>query len=385
VRRVEAPPREPADSAAARRLAWRLAIGFVIASLLLMTFPGRVALFLLHLIWPPALPTPLALVSPAPHVRRVAFPSPSGRRLVAEIYRPGAGRSPFPGLMVHTPATRPGLANPQLRRLLAGLARLGYVALAAFPEGHPIPYASEADLDDAAAVLAFLGRLPEVDATRTIAAGFSYGAGPLLLAIARRHPAEPPQRVLLLGGYADLEEFFRFATTGAYRFRDHAGRFPPHPYVREMATRTALAWIPADQRPRLLPTGAIVLPPDSTPLARTVVELLINRDPVRFDELYARLPRRLRERVAAMSPVHVAPAIRRPVHLLHPRDDPYVPYTESLRLWAALPPESRAQLALPGGLGHGLPTRREWRRPRALIGALRVVYSFCRRALEPPP
>ncbi|MDP7384527.1 MAG: hypothetical protein QF593_00670, partial [Nitrospinota bacterium] len=69
--------------------------------------------------------------------------------------------------------------------------------------------------------------------------------------------------------------------------------------------------------------------------ARRVLDLMENRDPGRFDELYEAQDPALRERLEAWSLREVIPRIRAPLYILHGRADPFIPPEESVRLAAA--------------------------------------------------
>ncbi len=71
--------------------------------------------------------------------------------------------------------------------------------------------------------------------------------------------------------------------------------------------------------------------------AMTLFRLLSNRDPARFDELYAGLPAVIRSTVEALSPLHAAPRLRAPVEIATAPRDTYFPVAESRALVAASP------------------------------------------------
>src|SRR3989442_6933136 len=63
----------------------------------------------------------------------------------------------------------------------------------------------------------------------TGAVGFSYSAGPVLLALDREESARPGDFAVLFGGYDDLVDVVRFLTTGRHRDlgSDYGGGGPP--------------------------------------------------------------------------------------------------------------------------------------------------------------
>ena len=72
--------------------------------------------------------------------------------------------------------------------------------------------------------------------------------------------------------------------------------------------------------------------------ARAVHDVLINEDPRRTSGLARRLPERIRQRLAVVSPTAVADGLSDvPVVAMHSRDDPVIPHGELRRLGAAVP------------------------------------------------
>jgi pimeloyl-ACP methyl ester carboxylesterase len=357
----------------------------------LLTFSGRLLLFLLSLVWPADLPSPMVLLSARPLVRRTDIPSPSGRRLLVDTYFPrapgrrGAGGGQYPGVLLLSPASRDGLANPALKRLADGLARLGYVVMLPFPGGEAIPHISGADIADARGALTHFLEIPELDASRSLGVGMSYGSGPLLLAVAELSPLKRPSRLMTLGGYADLREFLRFATTGSFASGAYRGQRTPDPYVRDVLGQSLLAWADAGDRPLLRPVVESHLtsqPPDLSPAGQQLAALFLNRDAKRFDALYAALPPSVRSNIEAMSLPGRLGGVKAPVYVLHPADDDYVPPSEARRLWEALPQAARGELLLLPSLGHDLPGREQMRRqPVALLKTLWRTYRFLNRVL----
>jgi len=85
---------------------------------------------------------------------------------------------------------------------------------------------------------------------------------------------------------------------------------------------------------------------------RAVHALLANRDPDRVPALIAALPAPVRGEIAALDlKRHDLAAFEADVILVHGRDDPIIPETESMALAAALP-EGRARLYLADNLAH---------------------------------
>src|SRR5882672_5356638 len=158
-----------------------------------------------------------SLVLAVPSVSRVTAPFvqstlcepaeiPFGSRtLTADVYRPAHPRGAI--LLVHGLSTA-GRRQPDLARLAELLARHGQLALVPQFEGLA---AFRLDGTEVAAVVAALDHAARL-ANPVAIAGFSFGAGPALLAAAER----PGTRLAgSFGGYADLRSVITFITTDA--------------------------------------------------------------------------------------------------------------------------------------------------------------------------
>jgi fermentation-respiration switch protein FrsA (DUF1100 family) len=112
------------------------------------------------------------------------------------------------------------------------------------------------------------------------------------------------------------------------------------------------------------------------------IALVANREPDRVDALLADLPARTRKLLDLLSPGEHLPRLGAPVFLVHGREDPVVPFTESLRLErAARRAGVPARLVLVGEVDHI-----EGGRARSLREAWRLwatVHAFRLAATAP--
>jgi pimeloyl-ACP methyl ester carboxylesterase len=305
----------------------RPALLVLLALLLVVPLLGRAgwpsvagAAFLLEFLSEGRVPALSALTRP-PSVRPLAVPG-----VVADLYtgaecaRPPrdptwAGR-PCSLVLVHGLAPT-GKNDPRLRRAARLLARAGFAVAVPTVTGLA---RFRLDPDDVEPVVRTLQAMPP-PATLV---GISVGAGPALVAAADPRVSDRVAVVLSLGGYASASALARFYLTAR---PDLARRF-------------------AEANPALM----------ADPTARRAVAT---------GDL-AGLSPELRRRLDAVSPERVVGGIRARLLIVHGRDDPLVPFTESLRLADA----ARAlhpRLALVGAIAHveGAPGRG---RPADLLG-----------------
>jgi pimeloyl-ACP methyl ester carboxylesterase len=265
------------------------------------------------------------------------------------LARPGKGNGPWPAVVFVNGATRAGRHHEKVQRLANGLARAGFLVavpdLPGLPLGEITPATRNATVQVARAVA---GR-EDVEDGKVALYGVSVGATLALLA------AESPalaDRVTIVGGeapWADLRRTIRLATTGFY----NGDRYETDPYVRLAVARSLVA----QGNPQLLEQLETVDDDAPDPLAglsgtQPLVKLLLNRDPARFDELYARLPAGTRRSVELLSPIRQARRLTMPVELVTAPHDQYFPPAESHALARAAPD---ARVTVTSTLDHAVP------------------------------
>lgn len=192
-------------------------------------------------------------------------------------------------------------------------------------------------------------------------------AGASLALLAAEHPALAA-RTRFVGGfapYADLADMVRLGTTGFHREGRRLVRYPSRPFLGLVVARSLVAGLPfGAARARLLarlrrvdddardPLAVLRGLRGLDPEAAALVRLLTNRDPRRFDRLYAALPERIRAAVARLSPIRGAARLRAKVELASAPLDKYFPASESRSLVRAAPD---ARLTVTSTLAHAVP------------------------------
>ena len=262
-----------------------------------------------------------------------------------EAFVARSARGSGPAVVFANAATSRGIEEPAVARLLSGLARAGFVAVA--PE---LPRVREGELTpDTVEALVAVARSfgPQVALL-----GASTGAGVAILAAADARLADRVSAVLAIAPFADLEGLLRLGTTGFYGERPYCTK----PLVARAAARSLAASAADDP---------------------AVPALLANRDPTRFDELYAALEPSTRAAVRELSPLSRIRDVRAPIELLCSPDDEYFPVDESRALAAA---GRDVRLTVTSALEHVC--------PRVRPGLGRVVAALdrtLRRAAEAEP
>jgi pimeloyl-ACP methyl ester carboxylesterase len=265
------------------------------------------------------------------------------------LVRPGKGDGPWPAVVFVNGATRAGRHHEQVQRLANGLARAGFLAVV--PDLPGLRLGEITPATRSATIRAARATADREDAQDGKVTLYGVSVGATLALLAAESPALEG-RVSIVGGEApflDLERTIRLATTGFYE----GARYESDPYVT-LAVARSLA---AQGHPRLLGRLETVDDESPAPLAgltgsQPLVRLLLNRDPARFQELYARLPERMRRSVELLSPIRGADRLTMPVELATAPHDEYFPPAESHALARAAPD---ARVTVTSTLDHAVP------------------------------
>jgi fermentation-respiration switch protein FrsA (DUF1100 family) len=317
-----------------------------------------------------------------PWLSRVTSP-PVGEPLTGpgtaevDLWRPG-GRElgPRPGLILVHGLTPEGKRDSRLAWTADRLARAGF--LVAVPE-LPALRAQHLRPDDAGVIGTTLERLtahPHVRRGPVTIISVSVGLGPVALALDAPPVAERVRLLLALGGYGEARELVRYFTTGAYAFGESTGRAAVDPALAASFLSRNPDLVP-DPRDRAILMDVLAgspAPGEPGPGGRAILALLQNRDPGHVDVLLDALPLETRQLLDTLSPArHLA---RGPARLLlvHGRDDPAIPFSESGRLAAATP--GRSRLVLVGLIGHVEGQAPAWHRLTDLLRLWSVCYEL---------
>lgn len=301
-----------------------------------------------------------------------------GRVVAYECYavaRRGGSRSP--AIVVTHGFTHEGAADPRLQALCRRLARAGFVVVA--PEfddmrQYRLGTGDQADLE---AVVAGLGAHPDIDVHRVGVMAFSFGAAPTLIGLAQPPLKETVTFAVIFGGYFDLKRTFKYVLTGAYDGFGYHGRLPV-PTVgddRWKFLRGNLAMIPPSPTARVLedtvvrrvadPAAAVDVGACSE-AERAAFALIENRDPDRFDALYAAAAPFVDAWVQRLSPVHTAHGIRAQLILIHSFTDQKTPFIESIAMSRGVPAAPPPSLTLLNAFAH-VDLRLNWRSLPSLV------------------
>jgi pimeloyl-ACP methyl ester carboxylesterase len=313
-------------------------------------------------------PSRLSAQVPRPVRESISFET-AGMERAADLYQSSQGARA--GIVLVPGVAARGRRDARVVAVANTLARLDFTVLVPDMPGVRQYRMRSTDVREVADAFAWLSRRPPLAPPGHIGiAGFSYGAGPVVLAALEPDIRDRVDFVLAVGGYYSLENLVTYLTTSYYRVVSPAGavtlktgRLSPHPYSKAAFIRSNLDFL-ENQADRGFfrgyaayitgnnPEYAEPIPGYLAPDAQAFYDLLTNYRPENVPMLLDRLSRTMRAELQGINPAaHDLTRLRADVILLHGRSDNLIPYTESVALASAVPAD-RVQLFLIDGLAH---------------------------------
>lgn len=308
-------------------------------------------------------PSRLKQTTPEP-LRQAIVYEVDGRSHRGDLYRPAEG--PVAPLVLVPGAAPEGKDDPRLVATARSLARVRFMVLVPDIASLRRLHVSATDADEIAAAVRHLTERTGTAGTASVGiVAISYAAGPAVIAALSPTAGDLVRFVVTIGGYYDLEAVITFFTTGRYRESpDEPWRYRrPNDYgkwvfLRSNASRLdqprdrVLLDAMATRKLRDLNADIDDLVPRLGPAGQSVYAMLVNRDPIRVPGLIAALPAPIRTEIAALDlKQRDLRGLGAEAILVHGRDDPIIPETESIALAEALA-EGRGHLYLVGSLAH---------------------------------
>jgi pimeloyl-ACP methyl ester carboxylesterase len=280
------------------------------------------------------------------------------------VVRP-AGEGPWPAVFLVNGTVPEGRKLPEVRNLAEGFARAGYLVVVPDLPGLTEDRITPQTADATTQVAREISERPDVEDGKVALVGVSTGA---TLALLAAEDSALRGKISLVAGvapYSNIKTVLNVATTGHYRRSDgELAQYEATPFLSYVVARSLVATLPAGEDRRTLSaeletTGRESPDPlsalrsrqtdDLGPDARSVVGLLANREPERFDALYTDLPAEARHDLEELSPLAGTGRIRAPVELATGPHDRYFPPSQSYAL-ERVAPERRVTVT--GALDH---------------------------------
>jgi pimeloyl-ACP methyl ester carboxylesterase len=305
-----------------------------------------------------------------------------GERVPASVYRPARTRGRLPGWVVLHGLTYTGREHPSLVRFAQAVAATGCVVLVPdIPEWRALRVAPAITVPTIQAAIRTLHDRDDVRPDNAGLIGFSFGATQGLVAAADPDVARLLHGMVAWGGYHDLRRLFHFGLTGEFMHDGSLVRLQPDPYGSWVMAASYLTHVPGHENHGAVALALRELALESGRRRSYAWEPIYDASKVRLRETLSAEERELFDRFAPLTttprtvtsadaalargladaaarvdpllaPAEHLPRIRVPTLLAHGRDDRLVPFTESVALAEALPPQSLRGLTITGLFQH---------------------------------
>jgi acetyl esterase/lipase len=342
-----APPRTRSSVLRARQIAFAT-VALALAALVVVltgTAAGRTAvrtLFFLPAIFPQNVVLPLGLISGTPRCEEITLRY-AGVEAPADLcYPPGGGSH---GALVLSLGVHPlDRHDPVVTQVTDALVRTGLVVLRPASPDLAAGIIAPREVDGLVAAFQALQARPEVDPTRVGLAGFSVGGALSTVAAADRRIRDQVRLVYTFGAYYDARDVLGAISDGRVRADGVDEVWAPNPWSVHVFVEQIVYALPAGAERDYL-TAALTDPQAAGPpvfplsaLGQMLYDLAIIGEPVDGATLLAALPPAARDTFDRLSPASVVGQLRAPLYVMHDVGDTLIPYTESRRLVANLPP-----------------------------------------------
>lgn len=321
----------------------------------------------------------LADVTEEPSISNVSFKN-SIREIKADLYLP-SGKGKNGGIVLIHGLIDTGKDDPRLIHLAKSLSRAGWVTLVPDFEGMRDFKIRLTDIDEIVDSFLYLSSYERVNKDIVGFLGFSYGAGPTLLAAIDKRITEKVRFTVSFGGYYDLMNLIRFVTTGTF---DYCGKdyfIRPMEYARWAFLKSNLDFIRNDRDREIFrvflekkagreDVNISNLSDNLGSEGRAILNLLDNKDPMKVNVLIEGLRPEIREIMDKLSPKRKLNRIKGHLLLVHGKDDDAIPFTESLKMAEEFKDKEKLHLYILDIFLHVDPAERK------LLDSLPALFKF---------
>lgn len=291
-------------------------------------------------------------VSSSPKIREVVFSGPQGM-VKADLYlpQPVIKRA---GILINHGVVDTGKDDPRLRRFAEILCRAGFVVLVPDFQGMRSFRISPHDIDEIQAAFEHFLQMENYLLRNSCGLfGFSYGAGPTIIAACQPKIRDKVRFVISFGGYYDLKNVLSFIGTGYFEFAGKKYFRPPQEYGKWVFLANNLELVRSEKdRSILREIVKIKLKDEKAPISQflrelgnegqDILALLSHTDPRETDGIVKRLPLSIQHELEVLAVKAALPNLKADIILAHGEDDDLIPFTETLRIAQSIPDPKRA-------------------------------------------
>ena len=297
-----------------------------------------------------------------PRISSIAFQGPSGP-VRADLYEPPSGTTKARILLNHG-VIDTGKDDPRLKRFAEILCRAGFLVFVPEFRGMRSFRVSSGDIDEIqAAYEVFLSLREKPGSWPCGLFGFSYGAGPTLIAASRPGVRAHVKFLVSFGGYYDLKNVLSFLATGHFEYEGKKYFRKPQEYGKWVFLANNLDWVQSSaDRFSLEKIIAKKLHDENAKIdsflpalgleGRSIMALLNHPDPGQTEKLIQMMPADIRQMIESLSVAAAIPHLQADLILAHGEEDDLIPFTETLRIAQHAPDPEKVHLRILKSFSH---------------------------------
>jgi len=305
-----------------------------------------------------------------PQKKEFSYRGPNGL-VRADLYISQPDRK-APGILLNHGVIDTGKDDPRLRRFAEILCRAGFVVCVPDFRGMRSFRISPADIDEIQAAFERLISLQEHILPESCGLfGFSYGAGPTIIAACRPEIRQKVRFVVSFGGYYELKNVLSFMATGSFEFAGKRYFRKPQEYGKWVFLANNLDLVESSlDRAVLREILKIKLRDENAPVdrflpelggeGRNILNLLTHVNPSQTESFIRHLPPSVRSSMTALSVSASLKDLDANLILAHGEDDDLIPFTETLRLAQAAPDPRKVHCQILKTFSHVDPEQMPW-------------------------
>jgi hypothetical protein len=305
----------------------------------------------------------LKRLTPQPSRTPVAY-TIGGRTGSGDLYLPGEG-APQAGIVLVPGAVREGKDHERLVSFATTFARARFAVLTPELSGYRDLKMRPAHVRELADAFQYLAGREDLSRGGRVGFGaFSYAVGPAVLAALEEDIRKQVRFILGVGGYHDLRVAIRFFTTGYFEEQGKPRHVEPSEYGKLVFARSVTDHLrdPMDRASIDAMVDAKLADPAADiavfaaglgPEGTSVYRLMTNTDPQATPSLLQALPPGALATIDALTLADKdLSRLEARLILVHGRNDPLIPFPETLALGRSVPPSQARILIINRILGH---------------------------------
>lgn len=276
-------------------------------------------------------------------ISEVTYPC-GNRDIVANLYRP-KDRRRHPGIILAHGAVEGGKDDPALKLAGPSLARAGYITLV--PQLDNLAK-FRLHQDDVQALVSGFQYLSEQEFSNQKVGmlGICLSAPLVLLAATEPSISNDISVIGSWGGYYNIKEWLGAVITGHYFDEGEAKPWKPRIVLTEELPKWLIELMPSPSdrihiKEMLEENSMDFARSDISPSGQTLHELLVNRDPKRARDLWAKLDPEIQQTLDGLSPHLKADQLQAKIAIIHTYTDDVIPWVESHKLAEAIKEENK--------------------------------------------